>query len=233
MAAVDAALGFGPGQSEADGWAALAVLDDPGPRGAQRRRALAEAVALTDYQFNAHGLELGYIYRGNAVVDPDPASAPQPASDAHLHYRPTTRPGARVPHARLERDGVPISTLDLVDGLGFTLLTGPGGQHWTQAAAEVSSRLGVPISVHLVGRRTGGLADPYLEWAELREVDSDGCVLVRPDRHVAWRSTRFDASAARELGAVLEQILARSGAESSTAERRAPELTMPRQGAQL
>jgi 2,4-dichlorophenol 6-monooxygenase len=123
MAAIDRALGFEPGQSEDDGWAALKALDLPGPSGAERRRAVRDAVAQTDYQFNAHGLELGYIYEGPAVVT-DSQPKPELRPDAHLHYQPTTRPGARVPHARLERDGVPLSTLDLVDGLGFALLTG-------------------------------------------------------------------------------------------------------------
>jgi 2,4-dichlorophenol 6-monooxygenase len=202
------------------GWAALDALDDPGPDGARRRRALREAVALTDYQFNAHGLELGYSYTSSAVVA-DPVPAPAPAPDAHLHYRPTSRPGARVPHARLERDATAISTLDLVEGLGFALLTGPGGQPWVQAAADVAARTGVPIAVHAIGRGTGGPADPYGEWEERREVDCDGCVLVRPDRHVAWRHPRFDATAPDALRAAMDQILA-STPDPSTSDPRQP-----------
>jgi 2,4-dichlorophenol 6-monooxygenase len=211
MAAVDAALGFEPGHTAEDGWAALAELDDPGPRGAQRRQVLNEAIALTDYQFNAHGLELGYRYTSEAIVDIEAAPSPQPVEPdaALLRYRPTTKPGARVPHARLEHDAVPVSTLDLVDGLGFALLTGPGGQPWMHAAAEISSQLDIPITVHLIGRGTDGPADPYGEWAALREVESDGCVLVRPDRHVAWRYRRFDTAAPKALCAAMEYILAR------------------------
>src|ERR1700742_4841859 len=113
MALVDQALGFEPGQSTEDGWDALRQLDEPGPAGDARRAALRDAVALTDYQFNAHGIELGYRY-GNAA----------PQRDPQLYYTPTSRPGARVPHARLERDGTALSTLDLPTGLGFALLTG-------------------------------------------------------------------------------------------------------------
>jgi 2,4-dichlorophenol 6-monooxygenase len=222
MAAIDAAMGFQPGQSEEDGWAALAALDEPSPGGAQRCQALREAVALTDYQFNAHGLELGYAYTGPAVIN-DGEPMPEPAPDAHLHYRPTTRPGARVPHARLELNGRPASTLDLVDGLGFAVLTGPGGQPWAEAAAAVTARTGVPIAVHVIGRGTGGPADPYGEWAEVREVDSDGCVLVRPDRHVAWRYPRWDASAAAELRSAMEHILARDAVTADFSRETHPE----------
>ena len=62
--------------------------------------------------------------------------------------------------------------------------------------------------MHLIGRSTGGPADPYGEWEQRREVGCDGCVLVRPDRHVAWRYPSFDASAADALRAALEQVLA-------------------------
>ena len=209
MGAVEAAVGLEPGQSEQDGWAALAALDEPGPAGAARRQVLAEAVARTDYQFNCHGLELGYVYSSSAVVaDPEPAQPPDPTPEDHLYYQATSRPGARVPHARLELDGVTISTLDLVNGLGFALLTGSGGQPWIEAAADVAARTGVPIAVHLIGRGTGGPADPYGEWEQRREVDCDGCILVRPDRHVAWRYPSFDASAGDALRAAVEQVLA-------------------------
>lgn len=222
MAAIDAALGFEPGQSAEDGWAALALLDDPGPEGDQRRKAVREAVALTDYQFNAHGLELGYVYTGSSAIVADPTPAPEPPADAHLHYRPTTRPGARLPHARLELDKKPISTLDLVDGLGFALLTGPGGDGWINAAVEVGAHTGVQITVHQISRGAGGPTDPYGEWAERCEVEPTGCVLVRPDRHVAWRRERFDATARDALLAAVEQVLHQDESTSHPIERPQP-----------
>jgi 2,4-dichlorophenol 6-monooxygenase len=209
MAAVDTALGYLPDQSAEEGWAALSVLDEAGPDGDRRRAELREAVALTDYQFNAHGLELGYRYSSGALV-PDPGTLdPPPDPDAHLRYQPTTRSGARVPHARLERDGKSLSTLDLVDGLGFALLTGPGGQRWAAVAAEVAELTGVPIGVHVIGRGTEGPDDPYGDWEGVREVSSDGCVLVRPDRHVAWRREHLDPDATTALTAVVDRILSR------------------------
>jgi 2,4-dichlorophenol 6-monooxygenase len=203
--AVDQALGFTPGQSEEEGWAALAELELAGPVGDARRAALRTAITLTDYQFNAHGLELGYRYGGGAILSETTPEEP-PARDPVLHYAATTRPGARVPHARLERDGQALSTLDLVDGARFAILTGVGGQGWEEAARQVTARTGVPVDVHLIG--VDGLLDPYGEWAQVREVATSGCVLVRPDRHIAWRATRFDEDAAAGLATVVEQVLA-------------------------
>jgi 2,4-dichlorophenol 6-monooxygenase len=167
-----------------------------------------KAIELSNYQFNAHGIELGYRYRSDAIVGDGSLDTP-PARDPQLYYQPTTRPGARVPHARLERGGVPVSSLDLVDDLGFALLTGAGGEAWAQAA-QVAARAGVPVAVHVIGGPEG-VTDPYGEWAARREVETSGCVLVRPDRHVAWRSARYTPGSARELPAVIEQAPGRQG----------------------
>jgi 2,4-dichlorophenol 6-monooxygenase len=208
-AAVEAALGYEPGQDAEAGWQALNTLYEPGPAGDERRDALRKAIELSNYQFNAHGIELGYRYRSDAIADDD-SPDPVPARDPQLYYQPTTRPGARVPHARLEHHGVPVSSLDLVDDLGFALLTGPGGEAWGQPAADISARVGVPVRVHVIGGREA-VTDPYGEWAALREVETTGCVLVRPDRHVAWRSARYTPDRARQLPAVLEQALGLTG----------------------
>ena len=207
MAEIDKALGYEPGQSAEDGWAALRQLDDPGPAGEARRAALREAIALTDYQFNAHGVELGYRYHSASIVE-DGSADPEPARDPQLYYTATTRPGGRVPHARLERDGVGLSTLDLPAGLGFALLTGPGGESWAEAARRVSAATGVAVDVHVIG--SGALLDPYGEWAAVREVAGTGCVLVRPDRHVAWRARELQPNSADQLATALAQVLGRS-----------------------
>jgi 2,4-dichlorophenol 6-monooxygenase len=208
-AAIEAALGYEPGQPAEAGWQALAALYEPGPAGDERRDALHKAIELSNYQFNAHGIELGYRYHSDAIADDD-SPDPTPARDPQLYYQPTTRPGARVPHARLEHDGVPVSSLDLADDLGFALLTGPGGEAWSGPAADVSARTGVPVRVHVIGGREG-VTDPYGEWAALREVESSGCVLVRPDRHVAWRSIRYTPDGGQQLAAVLDQALGLTG----------------------
>src|ERR1700722_6175991 len=208
-AAIEAALGYEPGQPEEEGWQALNTLYEPGPAGDERRNALRKAIELSNYQFNAHGVELGYPYRSDVIVDDGSPDSP-PVRDPQLYYQPTTRPGARVPHARLERDGVPVSSLDLVDDLGFALLTGVGGEAGRGPAAEASARAGVPVRVHVIGGRDG-VIDPYGEWASLREAETTGCVLVRPDRHVAWRSMRYTPDSARQLPAAIEQALGLAG----------------------
>jgi 2,4-dichlorophenol 6-monooxygenase len=205
MAAVKEALGFVPDQSEADGWAALDALYQPGPAGDRRRAALREALALMNYQFNAHGVDLGYRYRAGAIV-PDGTPEPLPVRDPQLYHQPTTWPGAHLPHAWLDGRGRRISTLDLVAGTHFSLITGIGGDAWTAAARRATEVTGVPVDVHHIGTRDG-LHDGYGDWAELREVHSSGAVLVRPDRHVAWRAEQYTSGAAAGLCEVMQQVL--------------------------
>ena len=232
MAEVHHALGFSPGQSEEDGWAALRELDQPGPTGEVRRAALRAALELMNYQFNAHGIELGYRYSEGAVV-PDGTPEPQPARDPQLYHQPTTRPGASVPHAWLDRGRQRVSTLDLVSGTHFSLVTGIGGEDWVEAAVAATRATGAAIDVHAIGPHDG-LLDAYGDWAGVREIDSSGAILVRPDRHIAWRAHEFTPEAAKTLTDVVRQLLslpdtppeevgARAGGESPGAgEDRSP-----------
>ena len=55
--------------------------------------------------------------------------------------------------------------------------------------------------------------DLYDDWARLREVSEDGCVLVRPDAHVGWRSASMADDPAAELEAALCTILDRPRAD--------------------
>ena len=203
----ESGLGYAPGQSEADGWAELDKLDAPGPDGDARRAALAEQVRIANNQFNANGVELGHCYDDGALVH-DGSTYSENPRDPVLYHHPTTRPGARLAHARVERDGVAMSTLDLNEDLAFVLITGRAGESWNEAADAVARELGVSISVCCIGG-AGGIRDPYGDWDRVREISDDGCVLVRPDRHVAWRSLTSQPDPTAALTKVMRTILSR------------------------
>ena len=166
---------------------------------------LTESLRIANYQFNAHGVELGYRYDDGALVHDGSVETDDPR-DPVLYHHPTTRPGARVAHARLERDGNVLSTIDLIDGLSFSLLIGNDGAAWTAAAVAVSRALGVGIEVHRIG---SDYVDLHGDWKRVREIDDSGCVLVRPDRHVGWRSLSAPHDPQGELLRVMRFILAR------------------------
>jgi 2,4-dichlorophenol 6-monooxygenase len=159
---------------------------DDTPEGAAQREELRKAIELKDYEFNAHGVELGQRYRSSAVVD-DGTPEPPYERDHELYYHPTTWPGARIPHCWLTRGSDTVSTLDVVGKGRFTLLTGIGGDAWVKAAQSVSEQLGVPIEPFVIGPGRE-LDDLYGDWARAREIPDEGCLLVRPDAHIAYRA---------------------------------------------
>jgi 2,4-dichlorophenol 6-monooxygenase len=187
--------------------ASIDGLADDSPEGVRKRDLLRAALELKDYEFNALGVELGQRYTSGAVVGD---GTPEPAydRDPELHYHPTTWPGARLPHCWLGDRGHRVSTHDLAGKGGFTLLTGVTGRAWADAATKAAAELGITLRAHVIGPKAD-YADLYDDWARLREVEEDGCVLVRPDAHVGWRSATLTADPEADLTAALRTILAR------------------------
>ena len=180
---------------------------DDSAEGAAQREELREAIKLKDYEFNAHGVELGQRYKSAAVI-PDGTPEPLYDRDPELYYHPTTWPGARIPHCWLTRGTDTVSTLDVVGKGRFTLLTGIGGDAWVKAAEAVSEKLGLQIDPLVIGPGHE-LEDLYGDWARLREITDTGCLVVRPDAHVAYRAHSVEADPTTALTAAFEGLLGR------------------------
>jgi hypothetical protein len=157
---------------------------------------LTAAIANQAEHFDMLGLQLGYTYPTGAIADDGAVATPSPVRT----YEPTALPGARLPHAWVERDGRRVSTLDLVAYDRFTLVTGANGRPWGD---ELAARL--PIAVVTLGRDA---IDRDGTWARLLDLVPDGAILVRPDQHVAWRSAP-GAVDPRAAHAAVDRILER------------------------
>jgi 2,4-dichlorophenol 6-monooxygenase len=145
---------------------------------------------------------------------PDGTEEPAYERDPELYYHPTTWPGARLPHCWVEHRGRKVSTIDLAGKGRFTLFTGIGGESWAQAAATISACTSMSVAAFVVGPGRDVL-DLYDDWAALSEVSERGCVLVRPDLHVAWRSHDLVADPAATLTRVLGAILGGASIEDA------------------
>ena len=185
----------------------IAARVDNSLEGLTRRQALAKALELKNYEFNAHGVEMGQRYRSLAIA-PDGTEEPKFERDPELYYHPTTWPGARIPHVWLARGNEKVSTLDLVGKGRFSLLTGICGEVWADAARKVSSELGVELEPFVIGPGRE-VNDVYDDWYRAREVEEDGCIVVRPDGHVAWRSHSMVDDPVAALSSALRSVLAR------------------------
>lgn len=171
-----------------------------------QREALRKAIAFKKFEFDCHGAEMNQRYTSTAIVT---GGQPEPsyANDKELHYAPTTWPGARLPHAWVyDKQGKQHSTLDITGKGHFTVITGIGGEAWVAAAKAISASLGINIKTCVIGPRRD-FEDHAGEWAALREISDGGCLLVRPDHHVAWRAFEKSSHAEPELNAALEKIL--------------------------
>jgi 2,4-dichlorophenol 6-monooxygenase len=203
-----AAIGLVPGDAKRSKSNFEALLADT-PDGESRRYRFREVMKLHNTEYQANDLEIGIQYELGALV---PDGTPLPQRDpTGRHYVPSTRPGARLPHAWLEQGGQAVSTHDLVPRDGFVLLTGRARSPWAEAAAHAAEAFGVRIDVRSIGDGCE-VRDAKHDWRRIREVGDDGAVLVRPDQVVAWRAMQGHPRPQAELEAALRAVLRRSKA---------------------
>lgn len=193
----------------------FAELRDPGSAGVKRRAELADAVKGTAREFHGLGVEMGQRYVSDAIVFAtrnEIGEPPRKPADPVLDYVVSTYPGCRLPHAWLNSriPGPRCSTVDLAGHGAFALLTGlSGAEVWRRAGAQAEKETGVQVRVCSIGWMQDW-EDVYGDWARRREVDEDGCVLVRPDRFVAWRAMSLgvvQGEPAERLVQVLRAVL--------------------------
>jgi 2,4-dichlorophenol 6-monooxygenase len=137
----------------------------------------------------------------------DGVKAPGDGIDMELHYVPTTSPGARIPHVWVfDNSGKEHSTLDITGQGAFTLITGIGGEAWVAAAQKFAKDHGIKVNTRVIGPRRD-LEDHTGDWARAREIGDSGCLLVRPDHHVAFRAMKASAQAEKDLTSAFNSIL--------------------------
>jgi 2,4-dichlorophenol 6-monooxygenase len=175
-------------------------------------------------EFTGQDIELGYRYSSSVIVtDPSPDPSPDPGLDPGAciqtrqpgSYEPKAVPGATVPHAWLLEagSGERVSTLDLVTLDRYALLVAPAAAaRWRAALADAADGTGIPadrVMVQVLGA-AGPPAD-YIDadgrWQELRGGSDGGALLLRPDRHIAWRVEAFPDAAPDHLREVLSTVL--------------------------
>ena len=167
----------------------------------------ATYLGAKDYQplANDFDIELGYLYRSPAIVSEDDSD--------RGHEDPRTsfgRPGSRAPHLWLERDGRPISTIDLF-GRTFVVIAAPDGAGWADAARSAARGIaGLELEAHVVG--SNGLTDRDGQFAPAHGLTSSGAVLVRPDGFVAWRAASMADDPVAALSRALTSVLMRTSA---------------------
>jgi 2-polyprenyl-6-methoxyphenol hydroxylase-like FAD-dependent oxidoreductase len=146
-----------------------AAIELPGPVGDAVRAQLGrEAYELDVQQQCCGGLNFGYFYARSPIISYD--GMPHPAYTMH-DFTPSTVPGCRAPHLWLKERG------SLYDALGadYTLVRVDPNVR-VSGIVEAAACRGVPLTVIDVGT------------PDTRALYARKLTLIRPDRHVAWRS---------------------------------------------
>jgi len=153
-------------------------IREDSPAGAETRRNLAAVADVEQRKSNEMiGAELGYRYVDSPII------CNVPGGPEHLFrdYRPTTWPGARLPHVWLD-DGTPMA--DRIPD-GYTILKLGGTKADASGLERAFASRGAPVTV---------LDVPD---AVAREVYGYDLVLTRPDMHIVWRGNAAPEDAAQ------------------------------------
>lgn len=154
--------------------AANLLANDDGGR--KVRADLGEDTDKGHWIHNQTNKLLGYRYTSPIIVQDGDGSTAPTSDDEVTKYVPTSWPGGRPPHVFLA-DGK-TSIFDKF-GKGFSLVDFTSNGDLGKTFSAVSNELAVPLQVvHLPLER------------HARDLWERDVVLVRPDGHVAWRSSR-------------------------------------------
>jgi hypothetical protein len=140
-------------------------IEQPGPDGdAARARLGRDAYDINVGQFCCGGLNFGSFIENSPIIEHDGAAPGYTIYD----FAPSTVPGCRTPHFRLE-EGV-----SLYDAMGpdFTLLRFDPRLDVANLLAAAESR-GMPLTL--------------LDVSTTEPVYAEKLILSRPDQHIAWR----------------------------------------------
>ncbi len=206
--AIGAALGISHESTPEQNMERLRRMWSGRPEDAGHRSSVLRMMRAQSMEFSELNVEYGYSYQSAAVV-PDGSAAPAPIDGIRV-YQPSTRPGSPLPHAWIDdEDGNRRPVKDLVAPGRFLLIAGEDGQAWCDAARELAAEADLPLDAVRIGHLDGDLYDPRCTWQRHRQITSDGAILVRPDRFIAWRHQAGTGDPRAVLAATLSQILAR------------------------
>ena len=201
-----AAVGIAPENTAEENMALLRRVWSRRPEDAEQRASVLRGMRAQSMEFSELGVEHGYNYESAAVV-PDGTPPPEPVDDVRV-YEPSTRPGAPLPHAWLDdEEGNRRPIKDLVEPGRFLLIAGEDGEAWCDAARQLAAETDLPLDAIRIGHIDGDLYDPRCAWVRYREIQSDGAILVRPDRFIGWRAPTAADDPLGELAGAFGRIL--------------------------
>ncbi len=206
--AIGETLGLSPEKTAEQNLELLRRLWSGRPEDAEVRSSVRRMMRAQSMEFSELNVEYGFTYASAAVV-PDGKPEADLVDDIRV-YEPSTRPGAPLPHAWIDdENGDRRAIKELVAPGRFLLIAGEDGEAWCTAATELAAAAELPLDAVRIGHLDGDLYDPRCGWLRQRQIASDGAILVRPDRFIAWRCATAADDPLQALASAFSQILAR------------------------
>ncbi|KAI6754800.1 hypothetical protein HG530_012552 [Fusarium avenaceum] len=151
---------------------ATSLLESATPEGAEKRRALRDAIEATEDEVQALGIQMNQVYANTGstalVVEAGDQEPDFSQINAIRKVKLTTHPGYHLPHVWLAADALSkrVSTLDLVGQGDFVLFTGIGGKGWISAAKYITAMGKIRMRGYSIGFHCDYM-DCYRDWAKL------------------------------------------------------------------
>ena len=146
-------------------------------------------------------IELGSVYRSDAILEEDEQPRTALVEDPR---DPSGRPGTRLPHVALQRNGVVLSTQDLPEH-GFVLLAGAAGHPWIEAVNGSRAAPGIPLKAYRIAV-DGDLTAPDGRFERTVGIGAAGALLLRPDGVIGWRTRGPNADPQARLEEVMRRL---------------------------
>ena len=149
-----------------------------------------------------------------------PTAAPRPRRPTRSGC--TSRPPARVPPCRtpgsMMRTATAARSRTSSHRAGSCSSPARTARPGARQPGSSPRRPDVPLDALRIGHLDGDYHDPRCAWQRHRQIASDGAILVRPDRFIAWRSPAGGGEPRAALAAALSQVLAQPvGARAGSA----------------
>ena len=147
-------------------------------------------------EFSELNVELGYTYDSAAIVGDEPRTT---TDRRHSDLRALDPAGRALPHAWIDDElGGRRPIKDLVDpGPSCDRRrAGPGLVRRRGSSRPDTASRSTPCAS---ATSTATCTTRVCAWIRLRQITAEGAILVRPDRHVAWRNVGAAAAPAEDL----------------------------------
>lgn len=149
-------------------------------RNPRKREVLDQTVRDQIPHFDRIGLDLGYVYKGPAVIDNGSGARPAEVTA----YQPSCQPGARFPHIWLSPETSTVSSHTLLNYGQWTLL------NYGEKRLEIESGEPAMSASKIKCIQIAELEIPAAgkhALINLCNIEPDGALLIRPDGHVAMQ----------------------------------------------